>query len=106
MTARIYPSPKSTHRGTAAAPAPVRRTLSERDGQLSHLLAEEQDAEIKFRRARLNVELFMAALQIIIGEANGQAGARTGARPEVLVWVEKINKRSGAAADRQVQRAD
>ena len=86
------------------------RPLSDLDGPLSHLLAARNAAEIAWQRAKLNVERFLAAVDVITEEAAGRYVDRRNLPDAVRAWLTKIEFRSASKAVRFishiVQRAD
>jgi hypothetical protein len=88
------------------AAAPVLRPLSGLDGPLSHLLAKRNEAELELGRARLNVERFIAACQVIMQEAGGVLVSYDTLPAGVRDWVKEIRRRAEEKATVRVQRAD
>jgi hypothetical protein len=94
---------------------PVSRPLSGLDGPLSHLLADRAKAELEFDRAKLNVEHFICACDVITAMAKGQAVDVTAFPDGVRDWIKAIQDRAiekstprlpQAPAAEHVQRAD
>ena len=91
----------------APAAACVPHRLSCLDGPLSHLLSARNEAELELARARLNVERFLAACEVIMLEARGEFVSHDELPVEVKDWVRIIRQRATAKATvHQVQRAD
>ena len=87
------------------------RPLSDLDGPLSHLLEAASHAEVAVNQAnralleaKLNLQRFCHAFDIIKRESMGKLVNRQCVAPEVLDWVAKIQERAVAKAP--VQRAD
>ena len=99
------PSFKLIQRAAAAAPAlakPGPRPLSRLDGPLSHLLLARNEAELALKRAEVNLDCFLQAVEVINEQANGRLITQT-MPPEVREWINRIQAR---ARPETVQRAD
>src|ERR1035441_582536 len=94
-----------------AQPAFSLQPISSRDGPLSHLLEAASSAERAVNQAnralleaKLNLQRFCHAFDIIKRESMGKLVNRQCVAPEVLDWVAKIQERAVAKAP--IQRAD
>jgi hypothetical protein len=79
---------------------PTRRPLSELDGPLIHLLEDRNTAWLALEKAKLKIEQFMAACEVIREEASGRMINRASLPPVVRALIKQINFRAAAKAVR------
>src|ERR1035441_9791833 len=83
-----------------------RAALSDLDGPLSHLLAKRAEAEAELQKARLNVEHFIIASDIIIAKANGHPVSPELIPEPVAHWVNLIHRRAAEKSGRILHAAE
>ena len=74
------------------------RPLSDLDGPLSHLLMERNAAWLALEKAKLNLEQFMAACEVIREEAAGRTVNRESLPLAVQGLIKQIHFRSAEKA--------